>query len=75
MSIAEILDDLDYGPAPESDAEARAWLTATRTARSSISAENGGSRSRAASSTPSTRPQGPCWLGWLTQVALTWMTP
>ncbi len=26
MSIAEILDDLDYGPAPESDAEARAWL-------------------------------------------------
>ena len=26
MSIAEILDDLDYGPAPESDTEARAWL-------------------------------------------------
>ncbi len=26
MSIAEILDDLEYGPAPESDAEARAWL-------------------------------------------------
>ncbi len=26
MSVAEILDDLDYGPAPESDAEARAWL-------------------------------------------------
>ena len=26
MSVAEILDDLDYGPAPESDAEAKAWL-------------------------------------------------
>ena len=26
MSVAEILDDLDYGPAPESDAEARTWL-------------------------------------------------
>jgi aldehyde dehydrogenase (NAD+) len=26
MSVAEILDDLQYGPAPESDAEARAWL-------------------------------------------------
>lgn len=26
MSVAEILDHLDYGPAPESDAEARAWL-------------------------------------------------
>ncbi len=26
MSVAEILDDLAYGPAPESDAEARAWL-------------------------------------------------
>src|SRR3954447_21985538 len=26
MSIAEILDDLEYGPAPESDKEARAWL-------------------------------------------------
>jgi aldehyde dehydrogenase (NAD+) len=26
MSIAEILDHIDYGPAPESDAEARAWL-------------------------------------------------
>ena len=26
MSVAEILDDLEYGPAPESDAEARAWL-------------------------------------------------
>ena len=26
MSIAEILDNLDYGPAPESDKEARAWL-------------------------------------------------
>ena len=28
MSVAEILDDLEYGPAPESDAEARAWLGA-----------------------------------------------
>lgn len=28
MSIAEILDHLDYGPAPESDTEARAWLKA-----------------------------------------------
>ena len=26
MSIAEILDHIDYGPAPESDTEARAWL-------------------------------------------------
>jgi aldehyde dehydrogenase (NAD+) len=26
MSLAEILDHLDYGPAPESDKEARAWL-------------------------------------------------
>ncbi|MEP2924902.1 MAG: aldehyde dehydrogenase family protein [Bauldia litoralis] len=26
MSVAEILDDLEYGPAPESDAEAREWL-------------------------------------------------
>jgi aldehyde dehydrogenase (NAD+) len=26
MSIAEILDRMDYGPAPESDAPARAWL-------------------------------------------------
>jgi aldehyde dehydrogenase (NAD+) len=26
MSIAEILDHLDYGPAPESDKEARQWL-------------------------------------------------
>ena len=26
MSVAEILDRLDYGPAPESDREARAWL-------------------------------------------------
>ena len=26
MSIAEILDHIDYGPAPESDKEARAWL-------------------------------------------------
>jgi len=26
MSVADILDDLAYGPAPESDAEARAWL-------------------------------------------------
>jgi aldehyde dehydrogenase (NAD+) len=26
MSVAEILDHLDYGPAPESDKEARAWL-------------------------------------------------
>jgi aldehyde dehydrogenase (NAD+) len=26
MSIAEILDRMDYGPAPESDAQARAWL-------------------------------------------------
>ena len=26
MSIAEILDNIDYGPAPESDTEARAWI-------------------------------------------------
>ncbi len=26
MSIAEILDTMDYGPAPESDREARAWI-------------------------------------------------
>ncbi|MCR4282496.1 MAG: aldehyde dehydrogenase family protein, partial [Bauldia sp.] len=26
MSIAEILDHIDYGPAPESDKEARAWI-------------------------------------------------
>ena len=26
MSVAEILESLEYGPAPESDAEARAWL-------------------------------------------------
>jgi aldehyde dehydrogenase (NAD+) len=26
MSIAEILDHIEYGPAPESDKEARAWL-------------------------------------------------
>src|SRR5690606_28133921 len=26
MSVAEILDHLDYGPAPEADGEARAWL-------------------------------------------------
>ncbi|HEY5082105.1 MAG TPA: aldehyde dehydrogenase family protein [Bauldia sp.] len=26
MSVAEILDHLDYGPAPEGDKEARAWL-------------------------------------------------
>jgi aldehyde dehydrogenase (NAD+) len=26
MSIAEILDHIDYGPAPESDREVRAWL-------------------------------------------------
>ncbi len=26
MSIAEILDTMDYGPAPEGDAEARAWI-------------------------------------------------
>jgi aldehyde dehydrogenase (NAD+) len=26
MSVAEILDDLEYGPAPESDKEARTWL-------------------------------------------------
>ncbi|MCP4384814.1 MAG: hypothetical protein GY798_25945, partial [Hyphomicrobiales bacterium] len=26
MSVAEILDDLEYGPAPESDSVARAWL-------------------------------------------------
>ena len=28
MSIAEILDTMDYGPAPESDKEARAWIAA-----------------------------------------------
>ncbi len=26
MSIAEILDTMDYGTAPESDTEARAWI-------------------------------------------------
>src|ERR1019366_3836142 len=26
MSVAEILDHLDYGPAPEGDKEARAWI-------------------------------------------------
>ena len=26
MSVAEILDRMDYGPAPESDTEARAWI-------------------------------------------------
>ncbi len=26
MSVAEILDTMDYGPAPESDKEARAWI-------------------------------------------------
>ena len=26
MSVAEILDTMDYGPAPESDTEARAWI-------------------------------------------------
>ena len=26
MSVAEILDTMDYGPAPESDIEARAWI-------------------------------------------------
>jgi aldehyde dehydrogenase (NAD+) len=26
MSVAEILDHLDYGPAPEADKEARAWI-------------------------------------------------
>jgi aldehyde dehydrogenase (NAD+) len=26
MSIAEILDNIDYGPAPESDTEARTWI-------------------------------------------------
>ena len=26
MSIAEILDTMDYGPAPESDTDARAWI-------------------------------------------------
>jgi len=28
MSIAEILDTMEYGPAPESDKEARAWIAA-----------------------------------------------
>jgi aldehyde dehydrogenase (NAD+) len=28
MSIAEILDTMEYGPAPESDKEARAWIKA-----------------------------------------------
>jgi aldehyde dehydrogenase (NAD+) len=28
MSVAEYFDSMDYGPAPESDAEARAWLAA-----------------------------------------------
>ena len=26
MSVAEILDTMDYGPAPESDTEARDWI-------------------------------------------------
>ena len=26
MSVAEIIDRMDYGPAPESDTEARAWI-------------------------------------------------
>ena len=28
MSVAEILDSMEYGPAPESDKEARAWIAA-----------------------------------------------
>ena len=28
MSIAQILDTMEYGPAPESDKEARAWIAA-----------------------------------------------
>ena len=27
MSVAHYFDTMDYGPAPESDGEARAWLT------------------------------------------------
>ena len=26
MNVQDILDTMDYGPAPESDSEARAWL-------------------------------------------------
>jgi aldehyde dehydrogenase (NAD+) len=32
MSVAEILDSLDYGPAPESDKDARAWIAKHATA-------------------------------------------
>ncbi|MEQ8964411.1 MAG: aldehyde dehydrogenase family protein [Azospirillaceae bacterium] len=39
MSVAEILDSMDYGPAPESDAEARAWL-----ARHASDRREGGTR-------------------------------
>ncbi|MHA1158773.1 MAG: aldehyde dehydrogenase family protein, partial [Alphaproteobacteria bacterium] len=28
MSVVELFDELEYGPAPESDKEARAWLAA-----------------------------------------------
>jgi len=28
MSVAELFDDLAYGPAPESDKEALAWIAA-----------------------------------------------
>ena len=29
MSLAEIIETMEYGPAPESDAEARGWLAAS----------------------------------------------
>ena len=44
MSVAEILDDLEYGPAPESDAEARAWLAQHAEGTRFSSMANGGSR-------------------------------
>ena len=48
MSVAEILDTIDYGPAPESDKEARAWLeTPRRRLRPLSSTAPGGSRRRA----------------------------
>ena len=44
MSIAEILDTMDYGPAPESDKDARAWISTTRPRPATSSTAAGGSR-------------------------------
>ena len=48
MSIAEILDHIDYGPAPESDKEARAWLKRHDAGTGTLHRRRAGGRRRAA---------------------------